>query len=98
MQVHRRRLVTPDVVLDARAQTVVGQTIPKFELERNRAKPRSRDLLDAIGKLDTATDPKTMGELAGWIKDQYEARGAEPCSGCSVTATWAAATLTIGWT
>lgn len=43
-------------------------------LQRNRSVVRSAELVAAIAKLDTATDPQYAAALMAWIRDEYAAR------------------------
>ncbi|MBK6440867.1 MAG: hypothetical protein IPH27_11440 [Actinomycetales bacterium] len=42
---------------------------------KNRRKVRSRDLLDAIQRIDTTTDPAVLAALVDSIRAMYEERG-----------------------
>lgn len=85
MDSHRRvvQLGTADPVqLDApsRLDVPASATVPRDavaeQLERrNRAKPRSRELLDAIARLDTEPDALARQQIMEWIRKEYDERG-----------------------
>lgn len=75
MQFGQRRRLTPQVDLSQPApQKVASHTTPPHTL-RNRAARRSAELVDAVSRLDTVTDPAVQKELADWINAMYEERG-----------------------
>ena len=39
---------------------------------RRRQSRRNQDLLDAVARVDTSTDPRQRKELADWIQDRYD--------------------------
>ncbi len=43
-------------------------------VERNRRGMRSRELIEAVQRLDTTTDPAMMRAIMRWINDEYESR------------------------
>lgn len=71
----RRRLNEP-----IRANTVTPQSVTQAPaglsaLERgNRARRRSRELLDAIERLDTTLDPAAHQQIVDWVQEHYDAR------------------------
>lgn len=75
MQHGQRRRLTPQVDLNqAPAQRAAPNTLPPHVV-RNRAARRSAELVDAVARLDTVTDPAVQKELADWINALYEERG-----------------------
>lgn len=74
MQYGQRRRLTPQTNLSAApTQRVASHTVPPQQL-RNRGARRSADLLDAVSRLDTVTDPRVQKELADWINALYQER------------------------
>ncbi|MEI2648070.1 MAG: hypothetical protein V9G15_03425 [Dermatophilaceae bacterium] len=64
------------------SQTVAPNTVasPREDIaaaalrKRNRQAPRTKDLVDAVLRIDTTHDPGAVQELMDWINEQYAAR------------------------
>lgn len=62
--------------LDAsRSATVPRDALADATMLKKRAATRSRELLDAVARLDTQTDQTSIRQLMDWIREQYDARG-----------------------
>lgn len=74
MQHGQRRRLTPQADLtQVPTQRVASHTTPPHVM-RHRAVRRSAELLDAVSRLDTVTDPRVQKELADWINALYQER------------------------
>lgn len=76
MEINRTRrtlnepTIQPNVVA---AQTAPSTAIPA-NVVHNRGKRRSKDILDAVARLDTTTDERTRREVLDWIGELYDQR------------------------
>lgn len=66
----QRRVVTPAAPGMGTARRV-GSARADLD-RRNRRRRRDRELLDAVARVDTSTDPRQRKELADWIQDRYD--------------------------
>lgn len=66
----RRQIIT------GTAQRVEGQVITASEAltRRNRQRSRSQEMIDAILRIDTTTDPAMRQEVLDWIRECYVER------------------------
>jgi hypothetical protein len=71
----RRRLNDPITANTVAPQAVTAPAPGLSALERgNRARRRSRELLDAIERLDTTLDPAAHQQIVDWVQEHYDAR------------------------
>ncbi|HOF63765.1 MAG TPA: hypothetical protein PLL54_05615 [Dermatophilaceae bacterium] len=68
------RTVTPQTVSPYAVDSSTGDVAAHTLRKRNLRVPRSRDLVDAVLRIDTTTDPAAMRDLMEWIREQYAAR------------------------
>lgn len=67
----RRRQVTIGSNRTTEGQRVTaGDTLQ----QRNRVRPRSKELIDAILRIDTTTDPAVRQQVVDWIREAYVER------------------------
>lgn len=52
----------------------VGDVASGRSVDRNRRAVRSAELVEAVQRLDTTTDPATTQAILQWIRDEYEER------------------------
>lgn len=74
-----RRVVSQQTTLQPNAVSidhVAPQTVSAAATRHrvNRQQARSADLVRAISRIDTVTDPTTYQQLLDWIKDEYDSR------------------------
>ena len=77
----RRRLVQPDLSVQVQPQKVASRAATSAYTLRKRQARRSADLVDAISRLDTVTDPQVQKDLADWINAMYDERDGGPVLG-----------------
>lgn len=71
MPLKRRRILSDDTAgLSQRATIPSTATLPLTK--RNRSRRRTGELVAAIAKFDTATDPQARKELADFVESIYE--------------------------
>jgi hypothetical protein len=71
----RRRLNEPIKANTVAPQSVTNAVPGLSPLERgNRSRRRSRELLDAIARLDTTFDPAARQQIVDWVQEHYDAR------------------------
>ncbi|MET0932005.1 MAG: hypothetical protein ABWX74_20990 [Aeromicrobium sp.] len=71
-----RRLIQTDDQVQATAApgTRTVDVAATRSVLRNRGIVRSAELVDAVQRLDTTTDPATAEAIMQWINDEYESR------------------------
>jgi hypothetical protein len=74
----RRRVVVtsePSVAMDRpESTTVQPEFLSKATVARNRQKPRSQELLDAIARIDTEPNALAAQQIMEWVRAHYEER------------------------
>lgn len=73
LQHHQRRVVSSRPVDLEQHSRPVNPAFASL-VTKNRKRRRSAELVAAVQKLDTATDPESRRELSDWVRSLYEAQ------------------------